>query len=46
MDDNDGRFPDDSPVVVRYPRNKREERGAWRQGLYAARSRCGALACS
>ncbi len=29
---NDGRFPDDSPVEVRYPRNLREEQGdrsAW-----------------
>jgi hypothetical protein len=24
-DDNDGRFPDDSPVEVRYPRNRQEE---------------------
>jgi hypothetical protein len=24
--DNDGRFPDDSAVEVRYPRDKREER--------------------
>jgi hypothetical protein len=23
-EDNDARFPDDSPVLVRYPRNKRE----------------------
>ena len=31
-EDNDGRFPDDSPVKVRYPRNKQEEQGdrsAW-----------------
>jgi hypothetical protein len=31
-EDNDGRFPDDSPVLVRYPRDKREEQGdrsAW-----------------
>jgi hypothetical protein len=31
-EDNDGRFPDDSPVEVRYPRSKPEERGdraAW-----------------
>ena len=26
-EDNDGRFPDDSPVKVRYPRNKQEEQG-------------------
>jgi hypothetical protein len=31
-EDNDGRFPDGSPVKVRYPRNKQEEQGdrsAW-----------------
>jgi len=31
-DDNDGRFPDESPVEVRYPRSKQEEQGdrsAW-----------------
>jgi hypothetical protein len=31
-DDNDGRFPDGSPVAVRYPRSKQEEqadRGTW-----------------
>jgi hypothetical protein len=30
---NDGRFPDDSPVEIRYPRSKQEEHGdrsAWR----------------
>jgi hypothetical protein len=26
-EDNDGRFPDQSPVEVRYPRSKREEHG-------------------
>ena len=26
-EDNDGRFPDDSPVLVRYPRNRHEEQG-------------------
>jgi hypothetical protein len=26
-DDNDGRFPDDSLVEVRYPRDKQEEQG-------------------
>jgi hypothetical protein len=26
-EDNDGRFPGDSLVEVRYPRNKREEQG-------------------
>jgi hypothetical protein len=25
--DNDGRFPDDSPVEIRYPRTRREEQG-------------------
>jgi hypothetical protein len=25
--DNDGRFPDDSPVLVRYPRTTADERG-------------------
>ncbi len=31
-EDNDGRFPDDSPVEIRYPRSKQEENGdrsAW-----------------
>jgi hypothetical protein len=26
-EDNDGSFPDDSPVKVRYPRNRQEELG-------------------
>ena len=26
-DDNDGRFPDESPVEVRYPRSKQGEQG-------------------
>jgi hypothetical protein len=26
-EDNDGRFPDESPVEVRYPRSKQQERG-------------------
>jgi hypothetical protein len=26
-EDNDGRFPDESPVEVRYPRSKQEENG-------------------
>ncbi len=30
--DNDGRFPDDSAVEVRYPRDKREERETDRAG--------------
>jgi hypothetical protein len=25
--DNDGRFPDESPVEVRYPRSRQEEQG-------------------
>ena len=32
-EDNDGRFPGESPVEVRYPRSKQEEqagRGTWR----------------
>ena len=31
-EDNDGRFPDNSPVEIRYPRSKQEEHGdrsAW-----------------
>jgi hypothetical protein len=31
-EDNDGKFPDESPVEVRYPRSKQEEqgdRGTW-----------------
>jgi hypothetical protein len=26
-EENDGRFPDESPVEVRYPRSKEQERG-------------------
>ena len=26
-EDNDGRYPDESPVEVRYPRSKQEEQG-------------------
>jgi hypothetical protein len=26
-EDNDSRFPDESPVEVRYPRSKQEEQG-------------------
>jgi hypothetical protein len=26
-EDNDGRFPDENPVEVRYPRSKQEEQG-------------------
>ena len=26
-EDNDGRFPDESPIEVRYPRSKQEEQG-------------------
>ena len=32
FEDNDGRFPDDSEVEVRYPRDKREERETDRAG--------------
>jgi hypothetical protein len=28
-EDNDGRFPDDSPVEVRYPRSKQGDRSKW-----------------
>ena len=43
-EDNDGRFPDDSPVEVRYPRSKQEEQGArelwpWLPGTIV--ERCG-----
>jgi hypothetical protein len=31
-EDNDGRFPDDSEVEVRYPRDKQEEQGVDRAG--------------
>jgi len=27
MHDNDGKFPDESPVEIRYPRSKQEEQG-------------------
>ena len=42
--DNDGRFPDDSSVEIRYPRDKQEERGdrfvwPWLPGLIL--SQCG-----
>ena len=26
-EDNDGKFPDESPVEIRYPRSKQEEHG-------------------
>ena len=26
-EDNDGRYPDESPVEVRYPRSKQEQQG-------------------
>ena len=32
FEDNDGRFPDDSEVEIRYPRDKREERETDRAG--------------
>jgi hypothetical protein len=41
---NDGRFPDDSPVKVRYPRNKQEEQGdrsAWPWLPASILSQCG-----
>jgi hypothetical protein len=43
-EDNDGRFPDDSPVEVRYPRTRQEELGdragwPWLPGLIL--SQCG-----
>jgi hypothetical protein len=28
-EDNDGKFPDESPVEVRYPRSKQEEQADW-----------------
>ena len=43
-EDNDGRFPDDSPVEVRYPRNKQEEQGdrsAWPWLPGSILSQCG-----
>jgi hypothetical protein len=43
-EDNDGRFPDDSPVLVRYPRDKREEQGdrsAWPWLLGSILGQCG-----
>ena len=35
-EDNDGRFPDESPVEVRYPRSKQEEQGDREQLAVAA----------
>jgi hypothetical protein len=32
MHDNDGKFPDESPVEIRYPRSKQEEQGDREQG--------------
>jgi hypothetical protein len=43
-EDDDGRFPDDSPVLVRYPRSKQEERGdrsAWPWLPGSILSQCG-----
>jgi hypothetical protein len=43
-EDDDGRFPDNSPVLVRYPRNKREEQGdrlAWPWLLGSILCQCG-----
>ena len=33
-EDNDGKFPDESPVEVRYPRSKREEQDDREQWLW------------
>ena len=33
-EDNDGKFPDESPVEVRYPRSKQEEQGDREQWLW------------
>ncbi len=35
-EDNDGRFPDESPVEVRYPRSKQEEQGDRKRVAVAA----------
>ena len=43
-EDNDGRFPDDSPVLVRYPRTRQEEQGdrrAWPWLPGSILSQCG-----
>jgi len=43
-EDNDGRFPDGSPVLVRYPRDKQEEQGdrpAWPWLPGSILSQCG-----
>ena len=43
-EDNDGRFPDDSPVKVRYPRNRQEELGdrlAWPWLVGSILGQCG-----
>ena len=43
-EDNDGRFPDDSPVEVRYPRSRQEElgdRSAWPWLPGSILSQCG-----
>jgi len=37
-EDNDGRFPDEGPVEVRYPRSKQEEQGGPRAVAVAARN--------
>ena len=36
-EDNDGKFPDESPVEVRYPRSKQEEQSRPRHLAVAAR---------
>jgi hypothetical protein len=48
--DNDGRFPDESPVEIRYPRSKQEERGdrarrPWRPGSIPRLRRDGRPLC-
>ena len=49
-EDNDGRFPDESPVEVRYPRSKQEERGdrerwPWLPGTIVRAVRAGRMVC-
>ena len=47
---NDGRFPDESPVEVRYPRSKQEEQGdreqwPWLPGNHRRAVRPGRMVC-
>ena len=44
-EDNDGRFPDNSRVLVRYPRNEQEERGDRRGWPWLPGSILSGLAC-